>query len=101
MDSFRATDGSHLAFFDLDTGTWEQILGQEKARTPRLAARQAIFERERPRPKDGQLLGILEHARANPPKIYAQQVERTLREIRGVTRTERRRYAAERIGGRQ
>ena len=93
--SFGATPGSHLAFFDLNTGSWEVVLGQQQAISKSSLARQEHFEHDRERPEEARLLEVLERVRSNPPRQLRRRTDAGLGQIHGITRTGRRQYAAE------
>lgn len=85
VTSFGVTMGSHIAFFDLSTNTWEVVNGQSAPALPAQAARAKCFDRAKPeRPSDETLNGILANYNKKPhPK------GRGLKHLRGITRTSR------------
>jgi hypothetical protein len=88
VTSFGATQGSHLAFFDLAANEWVTILGQSQPNTARLAKRQAAYASEKPpRPAEETLDAILS-------KCHAKNVAKP---VKGITRTARYRQAVHRL----
>lgn len=85
VTSFGVTRGSHIAFFDLSTNTWEVFYGRMDPTLMRHAARAKLFDHPKPeRPTDEILSGILAKYNEKPhPKC------RGLKHVRGVTRTAR------------
>lgn len=98
VPSFGATQDSHLAFFDLSTMTWEQILGAQQELARPLAARQQSYQHDRRRLENEEKLNeIIEECRRNPAPALRELPEGGLANVRGITRTTRRLVAGERL----
>jgi hypothetical protein len=87
VPSFGATRNSHIAFFDLSTGTFEVVFGQQAA--PRMAKRQEHAKAKRP--SDERLQQVLSNYRSKKPKPECTG----LPQLRGITRTGRYKAGAE------
>ena len=80
VDSFGVTQGSHIAFFDLQTGTFETVNGQA-AFNPRSLARKAFIEHDKPaRPENAAVQSVLHQVQAET---------NGLKGVSAVTRTAR------------
>jgi len=91
VKSFGVTRGSHIAFLNLRTGKFEQVIGKEVAEPPRRAKRMAEADRPKAeRPTDDQLDKVLEKYRNSTLARRASG----LPEMRGITRTARYKAAA-------
>lgn len=90
VTSFGVTRGSHIAFFDLSTFTWEVVYGRTDAPLIRQAGRAKMFDHAKPeRPAEELLNDILLKYNKNPhPK------GKGLCHLRGITRTARYQAAA-------
>jgi hypothetical protein len=93
VSSFGATPNSHIAFFDLSTGTFETVFGQQ---TPlrAAAARKLPTLVDHPkakRPPEERLQQILSNYRAKKPRLDCSG----LPNLRGITRTGRYKAQAE------
>ncbi len=89
VESFGITEGSHIAYFDLVSGTWETEIGQARALAPQEKARIELMRcGERVRPSSEELDSILQSCK----KAY-----KGMDRIEGITRRDRYRAAALRI----
>jgi hypothetical protein len=94
VPSFGVTHNSHIAFFDLSTGTFETVFGAQAP--PRAAARGQRLYRDHPkakRPPDERLQQILSTYRARKPRPDCSG----LPNLRGITRTSRYKAHAESV----
>jgi hypothetical protein len=91
VTSFGVTPNSHIAFFDLSTGTFVTVVGQQAP--PRAAAKKQ--ERhdhpKAPRPPEERLQHLLHRYQAQPPPPHGTG----LPQMRGITRTGRYQASAE------
>lgn len=89
VDSFRATPDSHLAFFDLATNEWVQILGNQVPASTIQASRVKKFDRQKQeRPKEEQLHQIL---------AACKEKQKGLGQVNGISRTSRYQQGALRL----
>ena len=88
VESFNATPGSHLAFFDLAANQWVTFFGQQAAASSVPAGRAQAFEHAKPERPDTAIQGALESYKKKP---MAKDGE-GLPFLRGITRSAR--YAA-------
>lgn len=96
VNSFLATPGSHLAFYDLNDG-WQQIIGQSKEPASKLAVRVNQYYRERKRPDEKKLLSILSETKE---RLAGKMIERGrlgMERVRGIMRTDRHQTAVEKL----
>lgn len=98
VESFGATTGSHLAFFDLDAGSWVTFIGEARELSRSCAARQAEFEHDRLRPDEEPLNKLLNQLKAEPPPFLREIPPERLQIFDGVTRTGRREAARKLLG---
>jgi len=98
VESFSVTKGSHIAFIDLETGTYETVFGQLVSSARVSAARAKMYDHAKPgRPADDVLGKILDDCRKDLPKSVKLLEGPVLPGLRGITRTARYREAARRI----
>ena len=98
VGSFGATKESHLAFFDLNTSSWETFFGVARELSRACAVRQAEFEYDRPRPEEESLMKLLNQLKADPPPFLRDLPRERLQIFDGVTRSGRRAAARNRPG---
>jgi hypothetical protein len=96
VNSFLATPGSHLAFFDLNDG-WRQIIGQSSGSAGRLAARVDQYYRERKRPDEKKMLAILAETKARLAGKIIDRGRLGMERVSGITRTDRHQAAVEKL----
>ena len=96
VNSFLATPGSHLAFFDLNDG-WQQIIGQSSGSAGRLAARVDQYYRERKRPDEKKMLAILAETKARLAGKIIDRGRLGMERVSGITRTDRHQAAVEKL----
>jgi hypothetical protein len=96
VKSFGVTRGSHIAFIDLATGKFDQVIGESTPASSLAAKRQQAAEHDKPRrPSDEQLAKLLADTRERLGRRKAN-----LGPLRGVTRTARYRADAEALRAR-
>jgi len=89
VPSFGVTKGSHIAFFNLQTNEWEQVIGQQSSPVRALAQRAEQHEHPKPKRDESKLASILDDYKANYKKRSAAPALSGLPKLRGVTRTSR------------
>ena len=94
VKSFGVTKGSHIGYFDLRTGKFEEFIGKEVAVAAGRARRLSALDHKKPnRPTDDHLDAVLAQYRNSPLARKASG----LPDLRGITRTARYRGAAMRM----
>jgi len=96
VPSFGATRGSHLAFLDLATGRFEQILGQHMPAQARMVAKIETHDHPKPERPSEETLARMASAM---PLASRRGGGAAAPPLRGITRTARYREAAERVAG--
>jgi len=96
VPSFGATRGSHLAFLDLATGRFEQILGQHMPAQARMVAKIETHDHPKPERPSEETLARMASAM---PLAARRGGGAAAPPLRGITRTARYREAAERVAG--
>ena len=90
VPSFGVTRGSHIAFFDLDSGNFETVFGEKAPARRNLAMRAEKHDHAKPeRPTDDKLRAIVNNYRASKIAKRASG----LPNVSGLTRTARYREA--------
>lgn len=90
VGSFSVTKGSHIAFFDLNAGSWITVVGQEAAPARMAAARERFFDHAKAaRPGDDVLLGTLSRYRKALPAALKGDRSAGLKRLVGITRASR------------
>ncbi len=98
VSSFGVTRGSHIAFFDLSTGTFETFIGQKAPALAMQSKRVEVHDHAKPeRPSDETLEKILANYRANTQRTKIHARSSGLPQLQGITRTDRYRHKAQRL----
>jgi len=98
VSSFGVTRGSHIAFFDLSTGTFETFIGQKAPALAIQSKRVEVHDHAKPeRPSDETLDKILANYQANTQRTKIHARSSGLPQLQGITRTDRYRHKAQRL----
>lgn len=98
VPSFGVTPNSHIAFFDLSTGTFETVFGRQASKIPVLAQRAKRYDHPKPeRPEEETLQRSLDDYHMNPHPKCKGLAGSGLPNMRGITRTGRYKAASERL----
>jgi len=90
VDSFGVTKDSHIAFFDLNVGSWTTFFGTHAAAGRISAARAKMYAHPKPgRPSDETLLEDLRKYRRSLPTARKGEGAKGLTQLRGITRASR------------
>jgi hypothetical protein len=100
VPSFNVTQGSHIAFFDLQTGQWETVFGQQASPVKAFAQRAKQFEHAKPQRDESKIGSLLAEYKANYKKKKAAPALSGLPKLRGVTRAGRYKALSEVLGAR-
>ena len=86
VESFRATQGSHLAFYDLSTNDWVTYYGASKPSLLAMKKRAEKYEHDKPkRPEEDQIQCVLDGCKSKNKKLA---------NISGITRMSRYKNSA-------
>jgi hypothetical protein len=98
VSSFGVTQGSHIAFFDLATGTFETVFGQKAPALAIQSERLRAHDHPKPeRPSDDKLEKVLANYRSNIQKNKLYPKCTGLPQLQSITRTGRYRQNAQRL----
>jgi hypothetical protein len=97
VTSFGVTKGSHIAFFNLKTNKWEQVIGQHSSPVKAAAKRAEQHEHSKPQRNESKLASILADYKTNYKKRKAAPALSGLPKLRGVTRMSRYEVLAEKM----
>ena len=106
VPSFGVTPGSHLAFFDLSTGSFVTVFGRADPQASRAAKAMAASadkaDHAKPtRPADAKLQPILDEYNKKPGAKSAMRDRSGLQYLRGISRTGRYEVAAQHMATRK
>ncbi len=99
VPSFGVTKGSHIAFFNLQTNRWEQVIGQQASPVKAFARRAQQHEHPKPQRDESKLASILADYKTNYKKRKAAPALSGLSKLRGVTRMARYQALSETMAG--
>lgn len=101
VDSFGVTAGSHIAFFDLRTWSFNTVIGEARPQPRQFAERARLYDHPKPkRPPDDRLMGMLTAYQKSPEVILGEGLQLAgLPTMIGVTRTSRYQAASEQLRG--
>lgn len=99
VTSFGVTQNSHIAFFNLSTGQFEVVFGQQAPPSSAAARRAELCDHAKPeRPGDEILQGILGSYKKKLHSKVAKLPRKWLPNLPAITRTGRYQEASQRIG---
>ena len=97
VPSFGVTKGSHIAFFNLQTNDWEQVIGQQSSPVRAFAKRAEQHEHPKPKRDESRLASILADYKNKYKARKAAPALSGLPKLRGVTRRSRYEVLAEKM----
>lgn len=99
VSSFGVTRDSHIAFFDLNAGTFVTVLGQQAPglRVPAMRAKRYDHPKSK-RPSDEKLQSVLDDYNSRPHPKCVERPRSGLPHLRSITRTARYEATSRRLG---
>lgn len=89
VTSFGVTQDSHIAFFNLESGAWETIFGQQASPVRAFAKRAREFEHAKPERNEEKIQRKIDHYKKTYKTKKAAQKFSGLPQLKGITRAAR------------